>query len=115
MSYILELFPGFTSVITPAPFNARNAAAMQTGTLQVAGVTSGAAAGTAAPSGSVGGASGGSAATVAATAGNTRSNTGPATPSKTLGTLKADLPSTIWSCAIIAAVLSNVELLSGIS
>jgi hypothetical protein len=112
-SYTLKLFSGFTSVITPARFNAQNAAATQTGTLQViaSGVASGATAGTAAPSGLVGGASGGPAATGAATVGSTGSNTGPATPSKTSGALKADLPSTIWSCAIIAVVLSNVELL----
>jgi hypothetical protein len=102
-TYTLELFLGFTSVITPAPFSAQNAAATQNGLLGavVSGAASGATTGTVAPSVAAGGGSSGS----------TGSNTGPATPSKTSGVLNPNLPSRIWSFAIIAAVLCTVTLL----
>jgi hypothetical protein len=109
-SYALELFPSFTSVITPVPFNAQNAAATQSQTLGVvaSGVASGVTAGTATPTASAGRASTGSASTGAASAGSTGSNTGPATPSKTSGASVTELPSAILSCAIVAVVFCNL-------
>lgn len=104
-SYTLALFPGFTSVITPAPFDAGNAAATGTadGIQSVKQIESGTATrGTSrSASGTNAGAAGGT---------STGSSTGTAaTPSKTNGAIARYASRIMLSCIIAATVTCNLS------
>ena len=108
-STTLKLFPGYSSVITPAPFNAQNAGPISAAGLNTVGPISTGSATVVATGTAAATASGGSAPSGSGSSGGAGSTTGTAAAaSKTGGGSSLDAPCILLSCGAIAAVLYNL-------